>query len=76
MEYKRLVFKDSKSGRKKLEAELNKLGEEGWRVVGSDSQKGRIGVAKTLGLGAVFLPLALKGRMKGKISVMLERESN
>lgn len=74
MEYKRLEFKDNRAGHHKLEKTLNKLGEDGWRVVDSESQKGKIGVAKTVGLGVLFLPLALKGRKKGKINVMIERE--
>lgn len=75
MEYKRLEFKDNKSGQKKLEQELNRLAAQGWRVVDTESQKGNFGVLKTTALGALFLPLALKGRKKGKITVMLERET-
>lgn len=74
MQYKRLEFKDNKAGRKKLEQELNSLGQQGWRVVDSESQKGNFGVVKTTAYAALFLPLALKGRKKGKINVTLERE--
>jgi hypothetical protein len=73
VEYKRLEFKDNKRGQKKLEQELNKLGADGWRVVDSETKRGKFGIAKTAALGAVFLPLALAGRKKGKITVMLER---
>lgn len=73
MEYKRLEFKDSRSGRRKLEREVNSLAKQGWRVVDSETKNGSFGVIKTTALGVLFLPLALKGRKKGKINVMLER---
>jgi len=74
IEYKRLQYKDNKAGQRRLEHDLNKLAKQGWRVVGSDSQQGKFGVIKTVGLGVLFLPLALKGRKKGKINVMLQRD--
>lgn len=74
LEYKRLEFKDNKKGQKNLEKELNKLGSEGWRVVDSENQKGKISVTRAVGLGVIFLPLALKSRKKGKINILLERE--
>ena len=46
-----LEFKDDRSGRKKFEKTLNKLGEEGWVVVDSGNKTGKISVTRTVGLG-------------------------
>lgn len=75
MQYKVLTFKDSRRGRKSLEKDVNKLVKAGWRIQNQQNQNGNYGIAKTAILGAVFLPLALAGRKKGRITITLEKES-
>ena len=53
---------------------LNNLLRQGWRIVSSTNQSQGWSVGKTVVYGALWLPLALKGRKPDVIEYVLERE--
>ncbi|MEI7689825.1 MAG: hypothetical protein WCI79_02575 [Candidatus Saccharibacteria bacterium] len=73
-QYKTLEFKDSSFGRAMMERALNKYSQQGWSICDTNSKAGRRSLTRTVGLGLIFLPLALVGVKKGKTQIILERE--
>jgi hypothetical protein len=74
MEYKSFRYKDDKSGRKKCEEMIKTYAAEGWTVHSRTVSKEKYNAGKGCCLGLIFLPLALFGRGKTFIDVVMERE--
>ena len=74
-EYKTLFFKDTNSGRKKMEKDISELAQDGWEVKSKETTQEGWKFGKTCCLGVIFLPLALLGRKESTIQVIMEREA-
>ncbi|MDB5178227.1 MAG: hypothetical protein JWN01_170 [Patescibacteria group bacterium] len=66
-EYKTLYFNDTKTGRKEMQAEFDRLSVAGWRV--NDTQA----IDRGYGIGGAIL-LGLAGKRKAKLMIVMERE--
>lgn len=73
-EYKTLYFEDTEIGREKLTAKINDLAKDGWELKSKETTTQGWNVGKTFWLGFLFLPLALLGKKKNLIQVVMERE--
>ena len=73
-EYKTLYFEDTESGREKLTAKINDLAKDGWTLKSKETTSQGWNVGKTFWLGFLFLPLALLGRKKNLIQVIMEKD--
>ena len=74
-EYKKLVFEDSTRGRTQMTARINELAKDGWIVKSEEISSQGYSFGNTCCLGCIFLPLALLGKKKNQIQVLMERES-
>jgi hypothetical protein len=72
-EYKFLTFNDDDRGRKEMQKTVDELAAEGWSIDKHETVNGGWSPAKTVALGALFLPLALFGKKKAQIKIMLSR---
>jgi hypothetical protein len=73
-EYKNLTFIDSPSGRQKMSEVIDQLANEGWELKSKETSQQNYGFVNTCCLGCIFLPLALLGKKKNSIAVVMERE--
>ena len=64
---------DVKQGNRGQERKLSKLMAQGWRVVTAVPVGGGRSVIKTVGLGLIFLPLAIFGNRKQVTRYILEK---
>ena len=73
-EYKNLTFTDSSSGRQKMAEVIDQLASEGWELKSKETSQQNYSFVNTCCLGCIFLPLALLGKKKNSIAVVMERE--
>jgi hypothetical protein len=73
-EYKTLVFKDDNHGRKQMAERIAAMSSEGWEIKSKDVSQQGWDAGGTCCLGCIFLPLALLGKKKNIITVIMERE--
>ena len=73
-EYKTLTFKDNDEGREAMGNVINSLAKEGWHLKSKDVSSQGWSCGSTCCLGAIFLPLALLGKKKNIINVIMERD--
>lgn len=75
-EYQTHYFEDSGSGRKKMQKFLGSQARLGWKLSSSQISQQGYSAFKTAFWGKIFLPLALLGRKKNSIQVIMERDSD
>jgi len=73
-EYKTLVFKDDLQGRKQMAERIDAMSTEGWEIKSKEVTQQGWAAGSTCCLGCVFLPLALLGKKKNIITVIMERD--
>lgn len=73
-EYKFIDFNDDKKGRRDLQETIDKLSADGWKIDKTETINGGWNILKTILLGILFLPLALFGKRKRQIKIVLSRQ--
>ena len=73
-EYKTLTFIDTASGRQKMAEVIDQLARDGWEIKSKETSQQNYSFVNTCCLGCIFLPLALLGKKKNNIVVVMERE--
>lgn len=62
--------------RRSMEHGLQKMQDEGWKVISTETIKGNYSCLKVSCLGCLFLPLALLGRSGDEYKVQYQREKS
>lgn len=73
-QYKTLQFEDTPKGRLDMAQDLQMHASEGWELKSKEVSSQGWDAGKTCLLGCLFLPLALLGKKKSIITIILERE--
>lgn len=76
IEYKTLVYNDDSKGRSEMARAINRLSAEGWTIKSKDVAPQNYTFGKTCCLGCIFLPLALLGKKKNAITLIMERHDS
>lgn len=73
-EYKTLTYDDDFNGRTRMGQDLDNYSRDGWTIKSKETTQQGWALGKTCCLGIIFLPLALLGKKKNILQVILERE--
>lgn len=76
IEYKTLVFNDDANGRATMAQNIDQLSRESWTLRSREVTPQNWSFGKTCCLGCIFLPLALLGKKKNIITVIMERDAS
>lgn len=76
IEYKTLVSNDDPKGRTEMAQNIDRFSRDGWAIKSREVTPQNYSFGKTCCLGCIFLPLALLGKKKGIITVIMERKAS
>ena len=74
-QYKTLQFEDTPQGRQNMVRDLETHASQGWELKSKEVSPQGWDPGKTCLLGCLFLPLALLGKKKSIITIILEKEA-
>jgi hypothetical protein len=57
-----------------MDKTIQQMSKQGWKVTSKETSQGEYQAGKTCCLGCLFLPLALLGKKKGQITLIMEHK--